>query len=180
VKTLSIMGALACIISIPSSALAQAMPTATARGSLQFGAGYTYAKPDFGSKAWQGISGFADFDFSSHVGVEADIHYIALITPYDLAEDTYLFGPRFILPFRRFKFYAKGLVGDGNFVIQVKQDNPNVLAGNFFTYSVGGGIDILAGHRVVVRAVDIEYQHWSYLNGLTPTVITVGAAYQFR
>jgi opacity protein-like surface antigen len=179
-KTATIIGALAFALSATVSARAQALPTASAKASLQVGGGYTYAKPDYGEKPIQGITGFADFDFGQHVGVEADIHYVALITPTDLAENTYLIGPRFILPYRRFKFYAKGLFGVGDLVIQEQQDNVGRVAGTNFAYALGGGVDIQVTPHLVVRAIDLETQHWNYLTGLTPTVITVGAAYRFR
>ncbi|MGD0798032.1 MAG: outer membrane beta-barrel protein [Acidobacteriaceae bacterium] len=171
---------LALVLSVATSARAQALPTATAKGAFQVGAGFTYAKPDYGQGAIKGASGFADFDFGLHFGVEADIHYIAFVTPNDLAENTYLAGPRFILPFGRFKLYGKALVGDGDLVIQEQQDNAGRLSGNFFAYAFGGGLDIQATQHIVVRAIDLESQHWSYQSGLTPTVITVGAAYRFR
>ncbi len=179
-KTVAIIAALACVLSCTVSAPAQALPTATAKASLQVGAGYTLARPDYGQKSIQGASGFADFDFGTHVGLEADIHYIAFVTPNDLAEDTYLIGPRFILPYGRFKIYAKLLVGDADLVIQEQQDNQGRTAGNFLAYAFGGGVDIQATPHIVVRAIDFETQHWNYLTGLTPTVVTIGAAYRFR
>ena len=100
--------------------------------------------------------------------MEASIHYIALITPADLAENSYLVGPRFIYPRGRFNVYAKALFGIGTIVIQEAQDNPRVLAGNYFAYSFGGGVDIRATKHLVVRAIDFEYQHWSYPNWPDP------------
>jgi hypothetical protein len=73
-KTLMIIGSLAGVLSITSQGRGQALPTATAKGSLQVGAGYTYAKPDYGQQSIKGASGFVDFDFGLHVGLEADIH----------------------------------------------------------------------------------------------------------
>lgn len=179
-KNLIIIGVLASMFCITASARAQAMPTATAAGGLQIGGGYSYVKPDYGTNSWQGFTGFADFDFASHLGIEADVHSITLITPDDLAEVTYLVGPRFIFPHHRFKFYAKGLAGDGDMVAQEQTDTRGVLTGNVFAYSIGGGVEYVASQHIVVRALDVEYQHWSYLNGLTPTVFTVGVAYRLR
>jgi opacity protein-like surface antigen len=179
-KTVAIIAALACVLSCTASAPAQALPTATAKASLQVGVGYTDARPDYGQKSIQGASGFADFDFGLHVGVEADIHYVAFVTPTDLAENTYLIGPRFILPYGRFKLYAKALVGDADLVIQEQQDNQGRAAGSVFAYALGGGIEFQATPHIVVRAIDVETQHWNYLTGLTPTVFTIGAAYRFR
>jgi Outer membrane protein beta-barrel domain len=179
-KSLTILGCLASMLCVGASAHAQALPTATARGSLQAGAGFTYAKPDYGQISIKGVSAFADFDIAEHLGVEADIHYIALVTPTDLAENSYLIGPRFLLPHGRYTLYGKALVGIGDLVIQEQQDNMGQQAGGFFAYALGGGIDIRATDRITVRAIDVETQHWSYQTGLTPLVVTIGAAYRFR
>jgi opacity protein-like surface antigen len=179
-KAATIAGALASVLSVPSLARAQALPTASAKASLQAGGGVTYAMPDYGEKSIEGITGFADLDLGRHVGVEADIHYIAIITPTDLAENSYLIGPRFILPYRRFKFYAKGLFGVGDLVIQEQSDNLGRQSGTDFAYALGAGVEYQATSHLVVRAIDFETQHWNYLTGLTPTVVTVGVAYRFR
>jgi hypothetical protein len=168
------------LLSVTSLARAQALPTATAAGNLQVGAGWTYAKPDYGPQSIKGVSGFADFDFRPHFGVEAVYHYIALVTPTDLAEDSILAGPRFVLPYGRINIYAKALFGAGDLVIQEAQDNVGRQAGYYFAYGAGGGVDLRATNHLIVRAIDVEYQHWNYQTGLTPFVITVGAAYRFR
>jgi opacity protein-like surface antigen len=180
-KTFKMIGALATVLSLASIAGAQALPTATAAGSLQAGLGYTYARPDYGQKAIQGVTAFADFDLGLHYGIEADAHIVSLVTPLDLAENTYLIGPRIILPHGRFKLYGKVLVGYGDLVIQEQQDNVGTKDGWFFTYAGGGGLDIRATDRITIRAIDVESQKWpNYGNGLSPLVFTVGAAYHFR
>jgi hypothetical protein len=180
-KTFMTIGALASVLSLASMARGQALPTATAGGSLQVGVGYTIAEPDYGQKSIQGVSGFADFDFGTHLGVEADVHYVAFITPLDLAENSYMIGPRIILPYGRFKLYGKILAGYGDLVVQEEQDNIGHPSGFYFAYAGGGGIDIRATDRITVRAIDIEAQKWpNYGNGLSPVVYTVGVAYHFR
>jgi Outer membrane protein beta-barrel domain len=180
-KNLMTVGVFASLLSFTTMGRAQAKPTAEARGSLQAGAGYTIADPDYGQKNIKGVSAFADFDFGLHAGIEADFHYIALITPLDLAQDTILIGPRVILPYGRFKFYGKVLAGYGDLVIQEQQDNIGHPGGWYFAFAGGGGLDIRATDRITIRAIDIESQRWPhYGNGLAPTVYTVGAAYHFR
>jgi len=180
-KTLMMFGSLACALSITSSGRAQALPTATARGYLQAGGGYAYGKPDYGDKAIQGISGFADFDFSQHFGVEAAFHYVSIITPTDLGENTFLIGPRYVYRKGRFAPYAKLMLGRGDLVIQETEDNPGKYSGNYFIYAIGGGLDIGITNHLVVRAFDLEYQEWPGLgSGLTPSVATAGIAYRFR
>jgi Outer membrane protein beta-barrel domain len=157
----------------------QAMPTAVSHGALQVGGGWSYANPDYGQKKIQGATIFGDFDLSPHLGAEAEFHYIALITPTDLAENSIFVGPRFVLPRGRYSFYAKALFGIGDIAIQETQDNPQGGAGNYIAYGAGLGVDYRVLKHLVVRG-DFEYQHWNYLTGLTPTVATIGAAYRFR
>jgi Outer membrane protein beta-barrel domain len=180
-KNFLMIGAFASVLSLTAMGRAQALPTATAKGSFQVGAGYTYADPDYGQKSIQGVSAFANFDIGLHAGLEADMHYVALITPLDLAENTYLIGPRLILPYGRFKLYGKFLAGIGDLVIQEQQDNIGHPSGLYFAYAGGGGLEYRATDRINVRIIDVEAQKWpNYGNGLSPLVITVGAAYHFR
>ncbi|HEV2618514.1 MAG TPA: outer membrane beta-barrel protein [Acidobacteriaceae bacterium] len=179
-KTLLTIGTLAAAaLSFSATGHAQALPTATAAGALQAGIGWSYALPDYGTDKIQGITAFADFDFAAKVGVEAEYHYISLITPADLGENSVLVGPRYIIPRGRYSLYAKALVGIGDIAIQEVQDNPQGGAGTYLAYGAGGGIDYRIGRHLVARG-DFEYQHWSYRNGLTPMVITGGIAYRFR
>jgi hypothetical protein len=179
-KTLMTIGTLAGILSFSSLAHAQAMPTADAKGLFQVGGGYSLAQPDYGQKNIAGFTGFADFDFRPHFGVEAEYHYISVTTPTDLGENSFLVGPRFIYTRGRFNIYGKVVAGIGDLVIQEVQDNPEGGAGTYFAYGFGGGLDIRVTKHIVVRAIDAEYQHWNLDNGLTPIAYTVGAAYRFR
>jgi opacity protein-like surface antigen len=173
------IGFFAGILFVTSPGNSQALPTAVSHGALQAGGGWSYAHPDYGQKSIQGVSAFVDFDFLPHFGAEAEFHYISLITPTDLGENSVFIGPRYIYHKGRFAPYAKVLFGIGDIAIQEVQDNPQGGAGKYFAYGAGGGIDYRVTRHLVARG-DFEYQHWSYLTGLTPTVFTVGAAYRFR
>jgi Outer membrane protein beta-barrel domain len=180
-KNLFLFASFMCALSATSLCRAQALPTATARGALQVGGGVSLAVPDYGQKNIEGLSVFADFDFAKHIGVEGDFHYIALVTPTDLAENTYLVGPRFTFTHGRFTPYAKVMGGVGSLVIQEVNDNVGRYSGNYFAFAFGGGLDITVRRHLVVRAIDAEVQKWPGLgNGLSPYVFTVGAAYRFR
>ena len=185
-KTLRTIGMLACLLSLTTMGRTQnagTLPTATGYTTLQAGGGFSYARPDYGNSAIMGASLFADYNFSMHLGVEADIHRISFVTPTNLAENSYFIGPRFLFPHGRFTFYCKGLVGEGDLVATDQQNSPGIQNnGNTlsFAYSLGGGIDYQATPRIVVRALDYERQRWSYIHGLTPAVYTVGVAYRFR
>jgi opacity protein-like surface antigen len=178
-KTCLTIASLTTALGIASAAAGQAMPTATAKGVLQAGVGWSYVEPDYGQKAIQGVTAFGDFDFRPHLGVEAEFHYVQIITPTDLGEDSVLIGPRFVLPRNHFDLYAKVVAGIGDINIQEVQDNPQGGAGRYLAYGVGFGIDYKVSRHLVARA-DYEYQHWSYLTGLTPSGVTLGVAYRFR
>jgi opacity protein-like surface antigen len=178
-KTLLTLGTIAAALSFSSTANAQALPTATANGTLQVGLGWTYGEPDYGQKAIQGITGYADIGFRPHFGAEAEYHYISVKTPTDLGENSFFFGPRFILPRNHYSLYAKALVGIGSIVIQETEDNPQGGAGSYLAYGAGGGIDYQITQHIVARG-DFEYQRWSFGKGLTPTASTIGLAYRFR
>jgi hypothetical protein len=180
-KTFVKIGSLACLLSFTAKGHTQALPTAVAHGNLQAGVGWSAAVPDYGTQKIQGVTGFGDFDFTPNIGVEADIHYIALETPTDLAENSYEIGPRYVYRIRRFAPYGKAMVGLGSLVIQEVQDNPARYTGNYLMFSFGGGLDIRATHHIVIRVFDFEAQKWPSLgNGLSPYVGTVGVAYRFR
>jgi hypothetical protein len=178
-KNLLTIGTIVTALAFSSMAHAQAKPTATAAGALQAGIGWSDGNPDYGQKRIQGATGYVDFDVAEHVGVEAEYHYLSLITPTDLGENSVFIGPRFILPHRQYSLYAKALIGIGTIAIQEVEDNPQGGAGSYLAYGAGGGIDYRIGKHLVARG-DFEYQHWSYLTGLTPIVGTVGFAYRFR
>ncbi len=158
---------------------AQATATAYRSSSLQAGAGVSYASPDYGPKGTKGVSGYVDFDLTRHLGVEATAHIVSLITPTDIGEDTYLIGPRYVYHYRRFSPYAKVLFGLGEF--QYQYDYAAHSHQGYGVFAFGGGLDIRATHRLNIRAIDFESQHWPGFpsNGLTPYVTTVGAAYRF-
>jgi hypothetical protein len=183
-KTFASVGAVALLLSFTAHAHAQALPTATARGSFQAGVGYTITSPDYGPKKIQGPTIFADYDIGLHFGLEADAHIIDLRTPTDIAENSYLGGVRFILPYRqRVKLYGKALAGIGNFRVLETQDNQGRFNGTYLAYSFGGGLDIPINRKIVIRAIDVEYQKWPGYNngdGLTPMLYTFGVAYHFR
>jgi opacity protein-like surface antigen len=178
-KTCLTIASFTAALYLTAAAGGQALPTAVAKGTLQVGVGWSYVEPDYGRKAIQGVTAFGDYDFRPHLGVEAEYHYISLITPTDLGEQSFLVGPRFVLPRNRFNLYAKVVAGIGDINIQEEQDNPQGGAGNYIAYGIGGGIDYKVTRHIIARG-DFEYQHWSYLTGLTPSSTTVAVAYRFR
>lgn len=156
------------------TALAQGDSTISRAGDLQIGGGYTSANSDYLANRIRGLSFYSDFDFREHIGVEVDFHQVSDPNPTQVYERTYEVGGRYLRHYGRFTPYAKALVGRGVFNFY----NAGSLAYNM--YSLGGGVDIAVHRKINVRA-DYEYQMWSSFqpNGLTPSLITIGAAYHF-
>jgi opacity protein-like surface antigen len=180
-----------------AAALAQAGSTASRKLDLQVGAGYSNAKSDYTPNRIDGYMFYGDVDFMRHLGVELNFHQ--LNDPKSpVYERTYEAGVRYFRDYGRFRPYVKGLYGRGVFnspvyeyyvpcpvtatppcTYQLVETNFN-LAYNMAV--AGGGVDISVVPRINVR-VDYEYQKWfsgqGLTNGLTPQIISVGAAYHF-
>lgn len=180
-KLHTLIGCFACVLGLTTWSHAQATPTASRTGSLQVGGGFTYARPDF-SVPIKGLTIYGDYDFLRHFGIEGDVHLINLITPADISEDTYLVGPRYRFHYHRFTPYAKALFGVGRFGYQYPSQWGRAATYTYGVYSLGGGVDFRATRHVNIRPFDIEFQKWPGFpqNGLSPIVMTFGAAYTFR
>jgi len=185
IRTMTAGAVLSFAMLYTPTAHGQALPTATGHGGgFQVGGGVTYGKPDFGQRWIGGVSAFADYNLFSHIGLEANAHFLTLYTPQDLGEQTYEAGPRFYWRKNRFTLYGKGQIGVGRFVVQESNPfyNANKVNSTSWMYSLGGGVDVNFSHHITVRAFDFEYQNWPSFanNGLTPAIGTVGLAYRFR
>jgi hypothetical protein len=179
-KRNNLIGCFAFVLGMSNMLHAQALPTASRLGSISAGAGWFLSNPDFGQKNIQGMTFYSDFDFGRHFGAEGEIHY-SIITPTDVSENHYVLGPRFILPQKHVAPYAKVLFGAGHFGLQLG-NNTLPQTNTYFTYVVGGGIDVHVLHHLDIRAIDLEVQKWPGFppNGLTPWSGSVGAAYVFH
>jgi len=175
-KKLITLGFSAASLALSSAAYAQANPTATALSNLQIGAGYSYARTDYGHKGDKGFTVFADYDIGVHWGLEANYHHTSISTPELIGERSFTGGPRIILRAHHFKLYGKGFIGLGRIEAPAKYSSTETD----FLYGAGGGLEYLIGDHLTIRPVDAEYQRWSFRNGLTPLVLTVGAAYRFH
>jgi len=171
---------LTCFFGLSLFAHSQATPTATGRGgAMQIGVDASYIQPDYGPKSAKGLGIYGTYDLTQHFGVEGNIHF-SVWTPSDFAENSYLFGPRYVFHKNRFHPYAKVLFGIATFSTQF-DNRPNYLL-KYGVYDFGGGLDIKATRRVNIRAIDFEYQKWPNFspNSLSPYLVTIGAAYNFR
>ncbi len=163
---------------------AQASATASRPGDLLLGGGYTSAASDYG-KRFTGFGIYGDFDVTRHLGVELSFHKVNYGAGSPLYEKTYEIGPRYFRTYGRFVPYVKFMIGRGVFnypalPLPAPQDQARAnLAYNM--YAGGFGTDVKIRHWLYVRA-DYEYQKWGSFppHGLSPQLVTVGAAYHFR
>jgi hypothetical protein len=169
-----------CILGMATMLRGQALPTASRIGSIQAGAGWFLANPDFGQSHIQGMTFYTDLNFAHNLGLEGEIHY-SVITPSDVSENLYLAGPRYILREKRVEGYAKVLFGAGHFGLQIGS-NPVPQTNTYFAYVIGAGVDVHVTHHINIRAFDFEVQKWPSFptNGLSPLSGSVGAAYVFH
>ncbi len=172
------------LLSSASLLVAQASPTASRAGDLQIGGGFSSAASDYG-KRFSGAMGYADFDFKEHYGVEAAFHFVRQGGGAPLYEKTYEIGGRYVRHYGRFAPYAKLLVGRGvfNFPACPLPANQGIACANlaYNMYALGAGSDVYVRPWLNVRG-DFEYQSWPGFppTGLTPMVISIGAAYHFH
>jgi opacity protein-like surface antigen len=160
---------------MPSTRAQATAPTATRKADLQIGGDFTFSPaPDYGLETFYGGGGYVTFDFTRNLGVELNFHQ--LNGPVSsIYERTYEVGLRYVKHFGIVAPYVRGSYGRGVFNFPNNSFNQ---AYNIF--SGGGGVDVRVQRHVNVRA-DYEFQTWLNFpdNGLTPQVVTLGAAYHF-
>jgi len=172
-----ILGFASLLVFVPSLLRAQAVYTATRSSRMEAGAGVLLLSPDYVNKDIEGISGWFDYDFKRWLGVEVTVHLGSVITPNDLAENSYLVGPRFLYHRRKFTVNAKLLFGRADLVYQ--GPSPKAATFPYNVYAFGGGLEYRISHKWNIRCVDFELQQWPNFepNTLSPLLITIGASY---
>ena len=163
----------------------QAAATASRVGDLQIGAMFNLANSDYRPAYFKGFGFYSTYDFRYHVGIEGEFHQINdPNTTEGIYERTYEIGPRYVLHYGRFAPYAKVMYGRGVFNYPPVFGDPKIgpianLAYNIF--AIGAGVDYHVLPGLNVRA-EYEYQQWLSFppNGLTPKILSVGAAYRFH
>ena len=156
---------------------AQAAPTASRIGDLKIGGGFSTANSDYGGR-YNGGAAYVNFDFRPHIGVEGEFHFVK--DSNDLYEKTYEVGGRYFRTYKRFVPYAKAMYGRGVFNFPLLPNGSRANLG--YNLMAGGlGVDYRVKPWLYVRA-DGEYQNWfGFQNSsLSPSILTIGAAYHFR
>ena len=185
IKRCILASALSALALAPTLAHAQADPTMSRPGLLQAGVAISKISPDLVSQDITGITGYATFDVTPRLGAELSIHLGSVITPNDVAEDSFSIGPRYVYRIKdRYEPYAKVLFGIAKTVAQepyVTASNPYGIPGTFGFVGFGAGLDIRVPHNITVRAIDLEYQDWYTWkpHGLSPVIYSIGASYRF-
>jgi hypothetical protein len=164
--------------SLPASARAQSMPTASRTGDIQFGGGFALGNStyNFNKLSLTGGTAYATFDKQEHWGFEAGFHQVKPSSDPTIYERTYEVGPRVFFHRGRLAPYGKVLIGRGVY------NFPNNIANIAYNlYTVVGGADFSLTPTINLRA-DYELQDWlSFpLATLRPNLFTIGAAYHFR
>lgn len=165
---------------VTPSLSAQAIATATGK-TLAAGIAYQNIDPDYGPFRASGFQIYANYDFSRWLGLTAEANLQTAFSNVVFLEHTYMFGARGMYRKGRYVAYGKALVGDAT--ASNNTSNPGLLnaPGSYPAIALGGGLDIRMPYHITIRAIDYEDQHWfSYgPNGLTPHVLSFGAAYRF-
>jgi opacity protein-like surface antigen len=183
-KTCLLSLLLSLVIVVPSALHAQATAAATRGGIAQVGVGYSVSNEDEYVNDWlQGMTIYGTFDLNNHIGLEGNIHLDSLFKSYyDYKESSFDGGVRWVMHYHRLHPYAKGLIGVGH----ATAPNPGQIVGGstpgtYFLFALGTGLDYSLSDKINVRA-DFEYQRWTNFppHGLTPPILSIGAAYRFR
>jgi hypothetical protein len=164
------------LLSATHRAGAQAIPTATGPGSfLSVGVAASGFQQDYGQHYIGGETVYVDANLYRDIGIEGEARLLNAHTSEDVKQSTYLVGPRLSLHVFGLNPYIKVLAGRGSMVFPF-----HYATGSYFTYAYGGGIDWrVRESRLVVRAVDFEYQTWPQFSygTLHPYGISVGVSY---
>lgn len=163
--------------------LGQAKPTASRAGDLQIGGGFSSAASDYGAR-YNGFLGYFDFDFRQHFGIEGEFHFVKQSNA-PMYEKTYEIGGRYVRQYGNFAPYAKVMIGRGvfNFPPCPPPADQNKACANlaYNMAALGAGTDYKLRPWLNLRG-DFEYQTWPGFppGGLTPILVSVGAAYHFH
>jgi opacity protein-like surface antigen len=176
-RCLTTLLAATALLTFSSSAHAQASAaTASRKADLQVGGYFVIVpKPDYTDHTFYGGGAYATYDFMRNFGVEASYRQANTSSDEKTYERTYEIGGRYVRHYGRLNPYVRASYGRGVFNFPENQGN---FAYNLFSF--GGGVDVRAMKHINVRG-DYEYQHWmNFLqSGLSPQVISIGAAYHF-
>jgi hypothetical protein len=137
-------------------ASAQAVAAAAADGvNIMVGVSGSGDYLQYGEHKMLGYTVFSDFNTRQRFGVEAEMSHVQWRQTANVQTTTYLAGPRYYFHRGNWQFYAKALVGRGEF------DFPYQYAsGSYLVVAPGGGVDYRLNRFLHLRPLDVEYQRW--------------------
>jgi len=167
--------ALSVLLGLAAPLLSQAIPTASRAADVQVGIGYSGARPGYVQRTFPGITAYADIDFRTHLGVEAEFHNLADHGGSQMAERTYELGARYFRSYGLLAPYGKAMFGLG----QLKYPQGLTVL-DYWMFAGGAGADFKLTSRIHLRG-EYEYQGWAgFSNGsLHPQIVTFAVAYHF-
>jgi hypothetical protein len=167
--------ALSALLGLATPLFSQAIPTASRVADAQVGIGYAMGRPDYVHRTFPGISAYADVDFHTHLGAEAEFHSIFDRNGSQMAERTYELGARYRRTYGSLVPYAKGMFGLGQFKYPT-----GLTTLSYWMFGGAAGVDLKLTRRFNVRG-EYEYQDWvSFPNsGFHPQIVTIAVAYHF-
>ena len=178
---------LVCALSITAPRL-QAQAVATATGNaLSVGLVFQNADPDYGPSRSSGLGAYVNFDFARYLGLTAEVNVPTAFSNVIYPERTFLFGGRGEYHYSRYTAYGKVLgglayAGNNSSVDPTIMASQLINAGEHYgVLAAGGGVEYRLDRPLTLR-LDFESQHWLGYepNSLTPSIISIGAAYRFH
>ena len=181
-KLHTLIGCFACVLGLSTLAHAQAVPTATRSTHIQVGAGFNYARSDYGQSI-KGLTVYGDYDFVRNLGIEGDLHFVNIITPGDVGEKSYLIGPRYRFSLSPLYPLCQSTLRDRPIPISVPQLWISQHDLHVWGLCFGRG----SGHACHQAPEHSGPSMWRFPeswpsfqdHGLSPIVLTFGAAYSF-
>jgi hypothetical protein len=147
--------------------------TASRTADLQIGGSFSSIDSDYDPNREKAFGIYGTLDFKPHFGVEIAYHHLS--GNNSMSETSYEVGGRYVRHYGIVHPYGRAMYGRG---VLNYTDNIANLAFNMFDFA--GGADFNVQKRVNVRA-EYEAQMWRGVppHGLSPSMITIGAAYHF-
>jgi hypothetical protein len=176
--------ALAAILAIaaPAKIHAQATPTASRTSGLSVFGGAVWVTPDFGPQTNYG--GVFGVDYSRYLGWHfiPALEFRGKVTNMPtVSEKTFGGGLRVEYPIKRLHPYATFLISYGsiNYIPVFAPGGPQHSSDSTTVLSYGAGADFDLTRHWAAK-FDFQSEYWSLSTiTLTPTAITLGAAFRF-
>jgi hypothetical protein len=161
----------------PSTAAAQALPTATGPGSeIQVGVQLSGYHINYGERYIGGGAIYANTNLNARYGIEAEARTFRLHEDEGIHDTTYLIGPRFSPMRGELRPYAKLLLGRGEFSYPF-----TYATGSYFVIAPGFGVDWnVHNGPLTVRVIDVEIQDWAGFSfgPLKPVGLSTGISWR--